>query len=556
MNTKKTIHIATLSLMVGLCANLASCDDFLTSAPKDMLTSKGFYQTPVQAEQGVVGIYGGLKNMGKDEYLYMSECRSDNAWVSPLSNGLREYVEIGTFRAGHDLTIFNTLWNNWFKVIYDANVALVRIPESDFGPQEGFRNQLLGEAHFLRGWAYFELVRLYGNIPLIDKPLTTQEVKNIPLSPAKDIYDKIVIPDLMEAKRLLPIDRNMKDANNASIAGKGRADKLAAQAMLGRAYMTMAGFPLNEASALALAETELKAVIDFSEANNNKYWAPDSTEWRKQFLPTTDYYNKYPIFSIQHRAKSGNEAIFYFGPALPKSYSVHEIFGNSIFLEKTLMYEFDKTYTIDGETYRDARGYDFSLLTGFEAEDKFQEYTKMTEKLTLPDGSEVDVLVRSMFYKLMPSQRKIGALDMTLDFEKAMGDSKDWPVNQPVVRYEDVLLMYAEILADRGDTPGAMGIVNRIRKRAGCAAASAANAVQALEFVKRERRLELMGEGVRWFDLVRWNEWKPAIENMFERYNNPDGTDKANLKEGRYLYPIPMNQMNVKPGFYIQNTGY
>jgi len=321
--------------------------------------------------------------------------------------------------------------------------------------------------------------------------------------------------------------------------------------------MTMAGFPLNDASTQALAETELKAVITFSESNGNKYWAPDSIEWRKQFIPTSDYYNKYPIFAVQHRAGgSGNEAIFNFGPNLPLSFTTQNPFGNKIYIEKSLMYEFDKTYNVNSEVLRDARGHDYSILTGYEAEPNFPKYSPTIEKYKLPNGTEVDVFVNTMFYKLMPSKHKIEALGMNLDFETSMIDRKDWPVNQPVIRYEDVLLMYAEILVSKSDIPGAMNIVNRIRERAGCSPESAANAAKALEFVKRERRIELMGGGVRWFDLVRWNEWKSAIESMFDRYNNPEGADKANVKDGRYLYPIPMNQINVKPGLYDQNTGY
>lgn len=546
----------TLFALLAICT-IISCDDFLDTAPNDLLTSNGFYQTPSQSEQGVMGIYLGLRQIAYHEYLVLSECRSDNAWVAPITNGLREYSEIGTFRAGYDIGTFNDVWNTWYKVIYDANIAIAKIPGCDFGTRDGFKEQLLGEAHFLRGWAYFELVRLFGNIPLIDAPLSPDEVSGVALSPAREIYDKIIIPDLLAAKAKLPLASGMENASAALIAGKGRADRMAAQAMLGRAYMTMAGFPVNDASAQGLAEAELKAVIDFSTSNGNKYWAPDSTEWRKQYLPTEEYYNKYPIFSIQYRTGgSGNPAIFYTTPGLPPSFTNQRIFGNSIYVEKSLMYEFDKTYTVDGEERRDARGYEYSILTGYDAEPNNPEYSNGKQDLVLADGSEVEVFVNSMIYKLMPTKRKIEALNMTIDFETSMADNNDWPVNHPVLRLEDVMLMYAEILISKNDVAGAMTIVNRIRGRAGCSEETASNASDALAFVKRERRIELMGEGVRWFDLVRWNDWKSAIETMFDRYNNPDGIDKANVREGRYLYPIPMNQMNVKPGLYNQNQGY
>ena len=99
-----------------------------------------------------------------------------------------------------------------------------------------------------------------------------------------------------------------------------------------------------------------------------------------------------------------------------------------------------------------------------------------------------------------------------------------------------------------------MKYVNKIRERAGVEDAVATTGEEALKMVKRERRLELVGEGVRWFDEVRYGEWKEDTQNMFDRYYNPTGTDKANVKN--YLYPIPQNQMNAVPGLYTQNEGY
>lgn len=533
-----------------------SCDDFLETPPSDLLSSEGFYQTPSQSEQGLIGVYAGLRYMANDEYLYLSECRSDNTWVEPLTNGLRDYCEIGTFRAGNDLSTINSAWNRWYKLIYDANVALVKIPDCDFGSNNAMKEQFLGEAYFLRGWAYFELVRLFGNIPIIDYPMSPSEVKNVAQSTTREVYDKIIIPDLTTAKAKLPLSANMVNSSNAFIPKSGRADQIAAQAMLARVYMTMAGFPLNDNSALSLAETELKAVINYSENNGDKFWAPDSTEWRKQWMPADEYYNKYSVFAIQYRnGGTGNTAIFNFGPALPPTYTGRRIFGNSFWVEKSLMYEFDRTYMVNDETRTDARGHGYSIITGYEAEPNYPEYSQSIEKLTLGDGSVVDVFTRTIFYKYLPSMRKIDALGLSIDAEGNMIDDDDWAVNYPVIRYEDMLLMYAEILSTK-DISGAMAIVNRIRERAGCSPETASSSTEALEFVKRERRIELMGEGVRWFDLVRWNEWQSAITNMFDRYNNPDGIDKSNVKNGRYLYAIPLNQLNVKPGFYTQNEGY
>ena len=129
-------------------------------------------------------------------------------------------------------------------------------------------------------------------------------------------------------------------------------------------------------------------------------------------MPSTDYYNKYSIFAIQYRTGgTGNSALFNFSMALPPSYTNRRIFGNEIYVEKSLMYEFDKIYS-DGK--KDGRGNGFSVLTGYEAEPNYPAYTNTKEKLILEDGSQVDVYTKSMFYKFMPSKRKSsGTWDVT-----------------------------------------------------------------------------------------------------------------------------------------------
>ena len=84
-------------------------------------------------------------------------------------------------------------------------------------------------------------------------------------------------------------------------------------------------------------------MLNYSKSNQNKYWAPTLDEWRKQWMPSTDYYNKYSIFAIQYRTGgTGNSALFNFSMALPPSYTNRRIFGNEIYVEKSLMYELIK----------------------------------------------------------------------------------------------------------------------------------------------------------------------------------------------------------------------
>lgn len=538
----------------ALMLTTMSCDDYLNTPPKNLMTSDGFYQTPAQSEQGVLGVYADLRHVVNYQYWHMSECRSDNAWTEPVPDALRDYSEIGTFRATDNLAMFDDIWNTWYKVIYDANVAITKIPGCEFD-DDVIKEQFLNEAYFLRGWAYFELTRLFGNVPLVDKPLTPAEIKKVAQSKPVDILNNLVIPDLKKAEGL-PYRNDMKGAGGTSIKSEGRADRLAAKAMLARVYMTLAGYPYKDANAKSLAKTQLESVLN--DPQSAQYWAPTLDEWRKQWIPSPDYYNKYSIFAIQYRSGgSGNPAVFYTIPVkgLPASWARQDFSQSMVYVEKSLMHEFDRVYS-NGE--QDGRGYRFSVLDSFTGEGNVSDYSSPSEVMTFEDGTTGSVFTKAMFYKFVPTKPKIQELGMSVNPETGMKKYDDWPVNFPVIRLEDMKLMYAELLAEEGNTEKAMKLVNEIRTRANCdpVPETGVGKEDAMKYVKRERRIEFMGEGIRWFDEVRYGTWKSDTEAMFDRYNNPTGTSRDNLKEGRYLYPVPLNQMNVTPGLYKQNEGY
>ena len=536
-------------LYIGMLLFAAtSCESYLDQPPVDLLSSNGFYQTTAQANQGVLGVYSDLRYATDQTYYHMSEVRSDNAWVNPEPNGQRDYSDIGCFRAGAENTMYENAWSMWYKVIYDANVAIQKIDGASFDNAD-VQAQLLNEAHFLRGYAYFELARLFGNVPMVTEPSSPSVVNGLAQSDARTIIDKVVIPDLQAALNL-PERGKVLGATGKAVPEQGRADKTAAAAMLARVYMTLAGYPFNDASATAQAKTYLNQVL----AKKTDYWAPNITEWRKQWTP--DYNNKYSVFAIQYRTGgTGNTGIFNIVKSMPPSYTAGvgvRLFGNDIFVEKTLRYEFDRVYSGGN---KDLRGEGWSLLDGYAAETNTPAYSNSKEKIAWIAGSEDSVYTASMFYKPIPSKPKMDELGLTMDYA-SLKDYNDWPCNFPVIRIEDMMLLNAEIMCAENQISDAIAVVNEIRQRAGCDAVSASTAAEALELVKRERRIELMGEGVRWFDQVRYGTWKQDILDMFARYNNPNGTSPSNVADGRYLYPIPQNQMAITPGLYKQNTGY
>lgn len=175
-------------------------------------------------------------------------------------------------------------------------------------------------------------------------------------------------------------------------------------------------------------------------------------------------------------------------------------------------------------------------MEGYEEEPNYPAYTNDRENVILEDGMTVEVYTKTMFYKYLPSKPKLAELGMSFD-ESSMAGDYDWPVNFPILRLEDMMLLYAELLADEGNVAEAMYYVNKIRERAGCDPETASTSADALRLIKRERRVELAGEGIRWFDLVRYGEWQSAITRMFDNYNNPDGTDKSELKTDDIFIP-------------------
>jgi hypothetical protein len=542
MKLKNIIYIGALLLTA------TSCNDLLDKPPVDLLSSDGFYQTTAQANQGILGVYADLRYATDQTYYHLSEVRSDNVWVTPETNGQRDYSDIGSFRAGSELIMAESAWNMWYKVIYDANVAIQKISGATYDNAD-VQQQLLNEAHFLRGFAYFELVRLFGNIPMVTEPSSPSTVNNLPQSDGKTIINEVVIPDLTAALNL-PERGKILNGVGKAVPEQGRADKTAAAAMLARVYMTLSGFPYNDASAQTQAKTYLNQVL----AKKADYWAPDITEWRKQWTP--DYNNKYSIFAIQYRTGgAGNTGIFNFVKSLPPSYTAGvgvRLFGNDIFVEKTLRYEFDHKYS---KGNKDLRGEGWTFLDGYPAEANTNAYSNSKEQVNWISGSTDSVYVQSIWYKPLPSKPKMDELGLTMDYA-ALKDYNDWPCNFPILRIEDMMLLNAELLCAEGNVSSALAAVNEIRERAGCDPVSAASADEALKLVKMERRLELAGEGVRWFDEVRYNSWKQDIVSMFNRYGNKVGTDAANVADGRYIYAIPANQMAITPGLYHQNLGY
>lgn len=519
MATYKTFFCKILLIAVAL--TVVSCDDWLEIESPASRTTKDFYKTTNQAEQALLGIYNGLLPL--PEYvLLMSDGRSDDVWTEPATDKPRDYVDISIFNPNiYTISTLNNAWSAYYKIIARANLFLEKVEPLEFS-DEAVKASFMGEARFLRAYAYFELVRYFGRVPISLKSLDSDEAMNIPQSEAEETYAEAIIPDLEYAIA------NMKETAftaSGGIAANGRTTQVAAQALLGRVYLTMTGFPLYDTSKTESAKAVLKEVIDYAE-KSGKFWATDAEAWKRIWVSDND--NKYHIFEIQYVAEKdyGNPIIHPMVPNVGTDYVGIQMSGNKISPSDGLDDIFKNTADVRYDATVDAK--------------KGGYFTKYFE------------------HKI--KRKELGYSDI----DAQIVDRTYFPINYPLIRLEDVMLMYAEIT---GPTAASVALVNRIRVRAGLAALTEAQKTphSFQQCVDEERRRELCVEGIRWHDLVRRNQYQAAIKEKFMR----EATDENgliirphivvyanNVREGTYLYPIPDAQMKAKEGLYQQNPAY
>ncbi len=526
MNFNKYIYQLGFAFLI----TLSSCSDWLDVESLDTRTTDNFYNTPGELHQALIGIYSGL--MPLSEYsLLLSENRSDNTWVTPSSEKYQPYIEIASYNKNiTQVDIIESAWKDLYSIIASVNEYITRGSDVVFTKEE-IKMQYLAECRFLRALAYFDLVRYFGRVPKITVPITIQEAMKLGQSESIEIYNEIIIPDLLFATEYL-IDKPVDYLG--TISAEGRATKTAAFALLGRVYLTMAGFPLKDSTKKELAKECFEYVIDYSKNNSDKYWAKTSDEWKEIWISDND--NKYHIFEIQYIAQKdyGNPMAYlalWNAAYLPPK--VTSASGNRVNCEEIFRNEF----SADGDIRYEAT---------------FTELTSLT----------------SMITKFSDHKSKRIALGYA-DIESQILDRTYFPINHPLIRLEDVMLMYAEIVGIAGGKYSGIEMVNKIRTRAGRDELS--NDAQAseenfFEAVQDERRRELAGEGIRWHDMVRWSTNEADLyflKKIQEKFMNATNGDEVGYPDllnrvvrGSYLYPIPDSQMKVKEGLYQQNEAY
>jgi hypothetical protein len=475
-----------------------SCKRYLDQNPISNQSTSTFFKSESDIDQALAGVYNVLLTFPDVNNYNLSECHTSNYIITSV-DAQRDYFTINHFDVTPQMAILETSWTNSYKLIGRANQLLDVIDNITF---QDSTKQLRekSEAKFLRAYAYFELVKLFGAVPLINHVVNSTDILNYGRTGADSIYN-FIITDLQDAVNGLPY-------KYTNAADAGRVTKLAALALLGKAHMFLAGYPFNKTDHFLTAQTIFKQVL----SQENTYWkfAPTYAELFKAANR-----NKYHLFEVQFIA--GGQG---YGSQIP---------GEVVPPDLTTSLLPWGAYYIGGYPSRD-------LINSYEPGDKREFAT-------------IDTLYRNKTNVLTRRDWVRKFLDSSV--ASTTKNNADWPVDFPLIRSEDVMLMYAEAVNETsGPTTEAVGILNRIRARAGLPAVTPATTSDFRLAMENERRHEFAWEGLYWFDLVRTNRFltvlNPYLTTNYQK--SIDGT--------KYLYPVPQPEMNIKPGLYTQNNGY
>jgi starch-binding outer membrane protein, SusD/RagB family len=485
---------AFLLLTTAFC----SCKKYLDQNPISNQSTNTFFKNESDIDQALTGVYNSLLGFPDVNNYNLSECHTNNYYLSSV-DAQRDYYSINHFEVNPQLAMLETSWTNSYRLIGRANQILDVIDDITF-LDDTKKQREKAEAKFLRAYAYFELVKLFGGVPLIDHKVSSTEVLNYPRVAADTIYN-FIFSELQSAADALPY-------KYATASDKGRVTKLSALGLLGKAHMFVAGYPFNKTEHFTTAKTILKQVLD--QETVNWTFAPTYAEL---FKAAND--NKYHLFEVQHIA--GNLG---YGSPIP---------GEVVPTDMTTTLLPYGSYYIGGAPSRD-------LINSYEPGDKRMFAT-------------IDTLYRNKSNAWVRRDWVRKFLDSSV--AATTKSNSDWPVNFPLLRSEDVMLLYAEAVNETsGPTAEAVAILNRIRTRAGLPATKPATADDFRLAMEQERRHEFAWEGIYWFDLVRTNRYLDVLNPYLSK------NYQKTIDAKKYVYPIPQAEMNIKPGLYEQNDGY
>ncbi len=519
----------------------ASCSkDYLDRPPLGGQNEDNFYSSRNAGFKTVVNCYMGFNNFWNYQaaQVELGNMATDESEKGGSDAGDRPFVaDLAYGRALSSNETLSNLWQSCYSAIGNCNTGLDNLPKAALVDNNGapvpdaVKNRYIAEIRFLRAYFYFDLVRVFGGVPLLTKTPTLNDRNKLPRASEQDLFK--FITDEFSACANAPELPARKDLPAAEL---GRVTKEAAWAMLARVYLFYAA---GDNSLYAKARDAAKKVIDansFSLAAN----------YQNLFLPN-GYLEAENVFAVHYDV---NNALGATGSFVPLYTNPRSVAGYGFDCPtQSLVNEFEP-------------GDPRLLFTVVDQGDVFPKTNGGTDVLDFTTGAGSGYFGRKVFYT-----------------DARRGSSWGWPGNPwtfYLIRYADVLLMYAEALNESGgDKQEVAAYINQVRHRANQSSRTDAEAVHRVRTIaaasipdvhpgddlrkalRHERRVELGMEYQRLYDLIRWRTYVSTMHSFASQpYANGRGSAFKEPAGGRFLFPIPQTEIDLSGGSITQNPGY
>ncbi|HYG19511.1 MAG TPA: RagB/SusD family nutrient uptake outer membrane protein [Ohtaekwangia sp.] len=500
--------------IAGVFAICISCkDDILDKVSPNEAIVEDFYKNGAQIVAAVNAVYSSLQSLDLvcREYFFVHDLRSDDMGSG---GGQLETPRAQLLTGTHDPanSLLTSVWRGWYRLIHQANQVIQNAPKATENVTDELKDRVVGEAKFLRGWAYFDLVVLFGGVPLMET-YATDIGEDKPRATEAEVY-ALITADLLDAIEKLPVKASY-DASNV-----GRANKEAAQAMLARVYMQQGLYA--DAKPLLAEIIESGAFDDWKEI-------PYIENFREEME-----FNAESLFEVAFSYDFGGSSWDGTGQGTQTEVTFRgQEYGptawRNVIPSVSLLEEYEMTE--NGDPKDDPRYTQSFYFIG-------DTYHNGTKTITDMQGNDPKV-----------SWKKYQRIYKAADEEQRSG------INMRIIRYTEVLLNMAECQNATGFDDEAIDLLNEVRSREGVdmppyptANYPVNSPAEVFRAIVHERRVELAGEQIRDRDLARWRRLDKLTFEPFPYFTE-------NKHE---LVPIPQQEIdnNAMMTQEDQNPGY
>jgi len=516
-------------IIAALCtAFLYTSCDFLETEPEGSFSSSDFYKNQEQVETALNGVYRAMSN----NMLFGANMQG----IMGLSGDIGyESYSRDQFTVGYNY-VFSTdtrilsYWQYLYICISRANLLLENIDKAPM--DEELRKNVKGEALFLRGFSYFMLVSKFQGVPLMLESVKSAdpEYTQVPRASVAEVYEQI-IKDMEEAETLV--------VSAEGLYGGGRINKSAVNGILARVYLTMAGEPLKKTDMYEKAEQRARKVIDTGLHELNPVYEDIFINYCQDI-----YDIKESIWELEYW---GDNTVYYSAAMVGRNTGISSPAGSEIGF---------------CQAYLRATGYLFNL---YDVNDKRRDWCIGSFTYNTTTLAKVPVAATEIWNRYCAKFRR--------EYEKTNPKQNNaTPINFPLLRYSDVLLMYAEAhfnntKASSGDDAFAIECFNKVRRRGFALDVNTPDPTVDIQYngledfmveIYDERARELAFELLRKDDLVRWGIYYQQMQ--YVKNTVPGNYTQAvnyfgQVESKGVMWPIPSYEMGVNRQLK-QNTGW